>query len=137
MLLYIYDYHVIRLHQICTGSIPYGSLTQVEFDYIGVLKSVSSIAAYTSWPSKRTFCLTYNWLFLHLIIQLVEVSGSFCNCLLPESIQVTSVRHLPDHPTCSGKSILTPVFASKIHILESFIFFKEFCSCLLSMKDMV
>ncbi|XP_062146722.1 deSI-like protein At4g17486 isoform X1 [Alnus glutinosa] len=29
------------------------------------------------------------------------VSGSFCNCLLPESIQVTSVRHLPDHPTCS------------------------------------
>ncbi|KAL5551397.1 hypothetical protein UlMin_001573, partial [Ulmus minor] len=24
--------------------------------------------------------------------------GSFCNCLLPESIQITAVRHLPDHP---------------------------------------
>ncbi|XP_021893641.1 deSI-like protein At4g17486 isoform X3 [Carica papaya] len=23
--------------------------------------------------------------------------GSFCNCLLPESIQVTAVRHLPNH----------------------------------------
>ncbi|XP_075488466.1 deSI-like protein At4g17486 [Primulina tabacum] len=23
--------------------------------------------------------------------------GAFCNCLLPESIQATSVRHLPDH----------------------------------------
>ncbi|KAG8374680.1 hypothetical protein BUALT_Bualt10G0021100 [Buddleja alternifolia] len=23
--------------------------------------------------------------------------GSFCNCLLPESIQATSVRHLPEH----------------------------------------
>lgn len=31
--------------------------------------------------------------------------GSFCNCLLPESIQVTAVRHLPDHPVYSGKSI--------------------------------
>ncbi|XP_010275412.1 PREDICTED: deSI-like protein At4g17486 [Nelumbo nucifera] len=27
--------------------------------------------------------------------------GSFCNCLLPESIQVTAVRHLPDHHVCS------------------------------------
>ncbi|OMO59587.1 hypothetical protein CCACVL1_24745 [Corchorus capsularis] len=27
--------------------------------------------------------------------------GSFCNCLLPESIQVTAVRHLPDHPSYS------------------------------------
>ncbi|KAB5564128.1 hypothetical protein DKX38_004182 [Salix brachista] len=32
---------------------------------------------------------------------LFEVSGSFCNCLLPESIQITAVRHLPDHPTFS------------------------------------
>ncbi|MCD7455799.1 hypothetical protein HAX54_029653 [Datura stramonium] len=23
--------------------------------------------------------------------------GSFCNCILPESIQVTRIRHLPDH----------------------------------------
>nr|KJB25514.1 hypothetical protein B456_004G195500 [Gossypium raimondii] len=28
--------------------------------------------------------------------------GSFCNCLLPESIQVTAVRHLPDHPAYSA-----------------------------------
>ncbi|KAL2472519.1 PPPDE putative thiol peptidase family protein [Abeliophyllum distichum] len=27
--------------------------------------------------------------------------GSFCNCLLPENIHATTVRHLPDHPTCS------------------------------------
>ncbi|XWS49692.1 hypothetical protein CRYUN_Cryun12cG0025000 [Craigia yunnanensis] len=27
--------------------------------------------------------------------------GSFFNCLLPESIQVTAVRHLPDHPAYS------------------------------------
>ncbi|XP_017636235.1 deSI-like protein At4g17486 isoform X1 [Gossypium arboreum] len=29
------------------------------------------------------------------------VSGSFCNCLLPESIQVPAVRHLPDNPAYS------------------------------------
>ncbi|XVF51811.1 hypothetical protein PTKIN_Ptkin04bG0214400 [Pterospermum kingtungense] len=28
--------------------------------------------------------------------------GSFCNCLLPERIQVTAVRHLPDHPAYSN-----------------------------------
>lgn len=27
--------------------------------------------------------------------------GSFCNCLLPENIQVAAVRHVPDHPLCS------------------------------------
>ncbi|XP_020693866.1 deSI-like protein At4g17486 isoform X3 [Dendrobium catenatum] len=27
--------------------------------------------------------------------------GSFCNCLLPENIQVSAVRHLPDHPALS------------------------------------
>ncbi|KAL0542082.1 hypothetical protein IC582_022171 [Cucumis melo] len=27
--------------------------------------------------------------------------GSFCNCLLPESIQISAVRHLPDHPAYS------------------------------------
>ncbi|KAI7987595.1 DeSI-like protein [Camellia lanceoleosa] len=26
---------------------------------------------------------------------------SFCNCLLPENIQLTAVRHLPDHPSYS------------------------------------
>nr|XP_011465251.1 PREDICTED: deSI-like protein At4g17486 isoform X3 [Fragaria vesca subsp. vesca] len=29
------------------------------------------------------------------------VSGSFCNCLLPENIQLSAVRHLPDHPPYS------------------------------------
>ncbi|KAM5573036.1 deSI-like protein [Rosa sericea] len=27
--------------------------------------------------------------------------GSFCNCLLPENIQLSAVRHLPDHPSYS------------------------------------
>uniref|UniRef100_A0A5B7ADX4 Putative PPPDE thiol peptidase family protein n=1 Tax=Davidia involucrata TaxID=16924 RepID=A0A5B7ADX4_DAVIN len=27
--------------------------------------------------------------------------GSFCNCILPESIKVTAVRHIPDHPADS------------------------------------
>ncbi|XP_052210917.1 deSI-like protein At4g17486 isoform X2 [Diospyros lotus] len=27
--------------------------------------------------------------------------GSFCNCLLPGNIQVSAVRHLPDHPAYS------------------------------------
>ncbi|XP_062029761.1 deSI-like protein At4g17486 isoform X2 [Rosa rugosa] len=27
--------------------------------------------------------------------------GSFCNCLLPENIQLSAVRHLPDHPPYS------------------------------------
>ncbi|KAK8944275.1 DeSI-like protein [Platanthera zijinensis] len=30
--------------------------------------------------------------------------GSFCNCLLPENIQVSAVRHLPDHPALSDGS---------------------------------
>jgi hypothetical protein len=29
--------------------------------------------------------------------------GSFCNCLLPENIQVTAVRHLPDQTTYSDE----------------------------------
>ncbi|RZB56886.1 DeSI-like protein isoform D [Glycine soja] len=29
--------------------------------------------------------------------------GSFCNCLLPESLQVAAVRHLPEHLALSGK----------------------------------
>ncbi|KAJ0048539.1 hypothetical protein Pint_15810 [Pistacia integerrima] len=35
--------------------------------------------------------------------------GSFCNCLLPESIQITAVRHLPDHPSYSGPENNEPV----------------------------
>ncbi|XP_058104345.1 deSI-like protein At4g17486 isoform X2 [Magnolia sinica] len=41
--------------------------------------------------------------------------GSFCNCLLPESIQVTAVRHLPEHLAYSDGS---ESFASSA-ILES------------------
>ncbi|XP_068318597.1 deSI-like protein At4g17486 isoform X1 [Pyrus communis] len=29
--------------------------------------------------------------------------SSFCNCLLPENIQISAVRHLPDHPTYSDE----------------------------------
>ncbi|KAM7260451.1 hypothetical protein ACFE04_016192 [Oxalis oulophora] len=32
--------------------------------------------------------------------------GSFCNCLLPENIQISAVRHLPDHPAYSVIQIL-------------------------------
>ena len=39
-----------------------------------------------------------------------KVSGSFCNCLLPESIQITAVRHLPDHPMFSGKIVPLIIF---------------------------
>jgi len=30
--------------------------------------------------------------------------GSFCNCLLPESIRVAAVRHLPDHETSDDET---------------------------------
>ncbi|CAL5436853.1 unnamed protein product [Camellia sinensis] len=33
--------------------------------------------------------------------RLARLEGSFCNCLLPENIQLTAVRHLPDHPSYS------------------------------------
>nr|GEY30997.1 hypothetical protein [Tanacetum cinerariifolium] len=29
--------------------------------------------------------------------------GSYCNCLLPENIQVAAVRHMPDHTTYSDE----------------------------------
>lgn len=38
--------------------------------------------------------------------------GSFCNCLLPESIQITAVRHLPDHPTYSDDDGLESIGSS-------------------------
>ncbi|KAH9300393.1 hypothetical protein KI387_011976, partial [Taxus chinensis] len=31
--------------------------------------------------------------------------GSFCNCLLPESIQVTAVRHIPEYQELSDQGI--------------------------------
>ncbi|XP_030533744.1 deSI-like protein At4g17486 isoform X2 [Rhodamnia argentea] len=34
--------------------------------------------------------------------------GSFFNCLLPQSIQVAAVRHLPDHPTYSDDALDSP-----------------------------
>ncbi|KAK1419036.1 hypothetical protein QVD17_28192 [Tagetes erecta] len=33
--------------------------------------------------------------------------GSFCNCLLPENIQVAAVRHLPDHATYSNEGSIS------------------------------
>ncbi|KAG6393174.1 hypothetical protein SASPL_147409 [Salvia splendens] len=35
--------------------------------------------------------------------------GSFCNCLLPESIQATQVANLPDVEMCSGKFYKIPL----------------------------
>ncbi|OAY60091.1 deSI-like protein At4g17486 isoform X2 [Manihot esculenta] len=38
--------------------------------------------------------------------------GSFCNCLLPESIQMAAVRHLPDHPAYSDDDGLESITSS-------------------------
>ncbi|KAE8713790.1 DeSI-like protein [Hibiscus syriacus] len=35
----------------------------------------------------------------------IRLSGSFCNCLLPESIQVTAVRHPPNRPAFSDDEL--------------------------------
>jgi hypothetical protein len=35
-------------------------------------------------------------------ILLVKISGALCSCLLPESLQVTSVKQLPEYHECSG-----------------------------------
>jgi len=34
---------------------------------------------------------------------LCDFLGSFCNCLLPESIQVAAVRHVPERLSFAGK----------------------------------
>ncbi|KAJ7011357.1 deSI-like protein [Populus alba x Populus x berolinensis] len=53
------------------------------------------------WLLKPDFVVQF-YFFPNLIKEFIfEVSGSFCNCLLPESIQITAVRHHPDHPTFS------------------------------------
>jgi hypothetical protein len=54
-MLFFYGYYVIRLHQVCTGSILYGSFTPVQFDYIGVLKGVSGIAVTLLGQPKVSF----------------------------------------------------------------------------------
>ncbi|KAG6792121.1 hypothetical protein POTOM_001264 [Populus tomentosa] len=48
------------------------------------------------------------------------VSGSFCNCLLPESIQITAVRHHPDHPTFSGDFCMW-LFGILMNIMFSYL----------------
>ncbi|RWR80623.1 deSI-like protein [Cinnamomum micranthum f. kanehirae] len=52
--------------------------------------------------SQITFSGSKITTFIHVSTHL-EVSGSFCNCLLPESIQVTAVSHLPLHATDSAE----------------------------------
>lgn len=37
---------------------------------------------------------------------LVKISGSLCSCLLPDSIQATTVKQLPEYHGCSGVCIL-------------------------------
>jgi deubiquitinase DESI2 len=46
----------------------------------------------------------YNDNAYHLISKNCDhfTDGSFFNCLLPESIQVSTVRHVPTHPAFSG-----------------------------------
>ncbi|KAG6636049.1 hypothetical protein CIPAW_11G083700 [Carya illinoinensis] len=53
------------------------------------------------------------------------LKGSFCNCLLPEIIEVTAVRHLPDNPTFSvteenepNHHLLTPSNGDVVFIKE-------------------
>ncbi|XP_049377652.1 deSI-like protein At4g17486 isoform X3 [Solanum stenotomum] len=44
------------------------------------------------------------------------VSGSFCNCILPESIQVTRIRHLPDHQAFSARRFGTKGVPDQIQV---------------------
>ncbi|XP_010325511.1 deSI-like protein At4g17486 isoform X4 [Solanum lycopersicum] len=42
--------------------------------------------------------------------------GSFCNCILPESIQVTRIRHLPDHQALSARRFGTKGVSDQIQV---------------------
>lgn len=45
---------------------------------------------------------------------LVKILGSLCSCLLPEVVEVTTVKQLPEYHECSGAYIL---FSHAIFIL--------------------
>lgn len=45
---------------------------------------------------------------------LVKILGSLCSCLLPEVVEVTTVKQLPEYHECSGAYIL---FSHPIFIL--------------------
>lgn len=73
-------------------------------------RSVSSI----SFLRRKEFCRTTITIYCCILQRVFDAcivflpdalfgfTGSFCNCLLPESIQISAVRHLPDHPAYSG-----------------------------------
>lgn len=51
--------------------------------------------------------------------------GSFCNCLLPENIQVSAVGHVPERLTFAGKIQTLKISANLftiLHVLFSVIF---------------
>jgi len=56
--------------------------------------------------SLSKFACTSRWLIFFFFA--LTILGSFFNCLLPESIQVSTVRHVPTHPAFSGE--LMPEF---------------------------
>jgi hypothetical protein len=76
----------------------------------------------------------------------VKISGSLCSCLLPESLQVSTVKQLPEYHYCSGEqfflnlsslcfcvySIYNSVVPLAIDIFELFFFFFFFWLLLLS-----
>lgn len=41
--------------------------------------------------------------FCYLLIMCGDFLGSFCNCLLPENIQVSAVGHVPERLSFPGK----------------------------------
>lgn len=44
---------------------------------------------------------------------LVKIAAALCSCLLPESLQVTSVKQLPEYHECSGVYISCYFFSSQ------------------------
>ena len=90
------------------------------------------IAPNTSRICNCGFCSPCN--SLYLINEGFEVSGSFCNCILPESIQVTAVRHLPDHPAYSGKLLLEIMSQRFIMIFTSFT---KFMICIAATDEFI
>lgn len=67
---------------------------------VGQYQYFTSFMYFFSWHAWHHGYLIYLWKFL----------GSFFNYLLPKSIQVSAVRHVPTHPAFSGEFLPGPVF---------------------------
>lgn len=57
---------------------------------------ITSQCNYHIWRVNDTY-LKRCWFFL--------ISGAFCSCLLPESLQATTVKQLPEYHHCTGNMI--------------------------------